>query len=694
MKDYSTDALRNVVLLGHGSAGKTMLGEAMLFSAGAISRLGRVEDGTTVADFDEEEIRRRISLSTALLPVEWKERKLNLLDTPGFPDFAGEVKGAVRVAECALILVDSVAGVEVGTELAWSYCDERELPRMVVVSKMDRDNADFEKALESLTGSFKANFVPLFLPIDAQAKLKGVVDVTRMKARMGAKGELADIPAELAGAAEDARAKVVEAAAEGDDELIMKFLDGQELTDEEVTRGLRAALRNRTLVPVLCATSTTGIGVSGALDALVEFAPSPLDAPPQVATQVASDAEETLEAIDAGALAALVFKSMADPFVGKLTYFRVYRGAVTSDSRVYNSTRSAEERIGQIYVMRGKEQNPVPRVGAGDIGVVAKLGVTLTGDTLCTKENAIRIAPPAYPDPLITIAVEPKTQADSAKMGPTLTKLSEEDPTLRWRQEPSIKQTLLEGMGDNHLDVAIRRAHSKFGVELVTHPPKVPYRESITKTAETTYRHKKQTGGAGQFAEVAMRVEPQEPGKGYEFGWEVFGGAISTSFQSSIEKGIKAVMESGALAGYPIVDVKCAVFDGKEHPVDSKPIAFETAGREAFKQAVLSANPVLLEPIVTLRVVVPDSYTGDVIGDLNTKRARVQGMDQEGGKAIVTASVPLAEVQRYATDLRSLTQGRGVFSMKFDHYEQVPAHIAQGIIEKARKERAGEKADE
>ncbi len=694
MKDYSTDALRNVVLLGHGSAGKTMLGEAMLFSAGAISRLGRVEDGTTVADFDEEEIRRRISLNTALLPVEWKEHKLNVLDTPGFPDFVGEVKGAVRVAECALILVDSVAGVEVGTELAWSYCDERELPRMVVVGKMDRDNADFEKALESLSGSFKANFVPLFLPIGAQANLKGIVDVTRMKARMGAKGELADIPADMAGAAEDARGKVVEAAAEGDDELIMKFLDGQELTDEEVTRGLRAALRNRTLVPVLCAASTTGVGVSGLLDALVEFAPSPLDAPPQVATRVASDAEETLEATHAGAPAALVFKSTADPFVGKLTYFRVYRGAVTSDSRVHNSAHSAEERIGQIYVMRGKEQIPVPRVGAGDIGVVAKLGVTLTGDTLCVKENAIRIAPPAYPDPLITIAVEPKTQADSAKMGPTLTKLSEEDPTLRWRQEPSIKQTLLEGMGDNHLDVAIRRAHSKFGVELVTHPPKVPYRETITKTAETTYRHKKQTGGAGQFAEVAMRVEPQEPGKGYEFSWKVFGGAISTSFQSSIEKGIKAVMESGALAGYPIVDVKCAVLDGKEHPVDSKPIAFETAGREAFKQAVLSANPVLLEPIVTLRVVVPDSYTGDVIGDLNTKRARVQGMDQEGGKAIVTASVPQAEVQRYATDLRSLTQGRGVFSMKFDRYEQAPAHIAQGIIEKARKERAGEKAEE
>jgi len=626
--------------------------------------------------------------------VEWKERKLNVLDTPGFPDFVGEVKGAVRVAECALILVDSVAGVEVGTELAWTYCDERDLPRIVLVGKMDRDNANFEKALESLRGSFKANFVPLFLPIGAQAGFKGVVNLAHMTARMGAKGEPAETPADMANAAEEARAKVVEAAAEGDDELIMKFLDGQELTDDEVARGMRAAIRNRTLVPVLCAASTTGVGMASVLDALVELAPSPLDAPPHVATRVASGAEETLEAAAAGAPAALVFKSMADPFVGKLTYFRVFRGAVTSDSRLYNSTRNAEERIGQVYVMRGKEQIPVPRVGPGDIGVVAKLGATLTGDTLCAKENAIRIAPPVYPDPLITIAVEPKTQADSAKMGPTLTRLTEEDPTLRWRQEPSIRQTLLEGLGDNHLDVAIRRAHTKFGVELVTHPPKVPYRESITKAAETTYRHKKQTGGAGQFAEVAMRVEPQEPGKGYEFSWEVFGGAISTSFQSPIEKGVKAAMENGALAGYPIMDIKCAVFDGKEHPVDSKPIAFETAGREAFKQAVLSANPVLLEPIVTLRIVVPDSYTGDVIGDLNTKRARVQGMDQEGGKAIVTATAPLAEVQRYATDLRSLTQGRGVFSMKFERYEQTPAHIAQGIIERAKKERAGEKQEE
>ncbi|HEY4688856.1 MAG TPA: elongation factor G [Anaerolineae bacterium] len=693
MKEYRTDALRNIVLLGHGSAGKTMLGEAMLFNAGAITRIGRVEEGTTVADFDEEETRRRISLSTALLPIEWRDHRINMLDTPGFPDFVGEVKGAVRVVESALILIDSVAGVEVGTELAWSYCDERTLPRLVVIAKMDRENANFQKALDSLRQSLRTNFIPLFLPIGAQSGFRGVIDLIKMKARLGAKGDLADIPADLQSEAEEARSKLIEAAAEGDDELIMKYLDGQELSPEEIARGLRAAIRNRTLVPVFCTASTANVGVSALLDALIEYAPSPLDAGPEIA-RLANGGEEKIEPNPGGLPAALVFKSTADPFVGRLTYFRVYRGKVTSDSRLYNTARNAEERFGQVYVMRGKEQIAASSIGPGDIGVVAKLGVTVTGDTLCTKDHPLTIAPPIYPDPLITIAVEPKSQADSAKMGPTLTKLCEEDPTLRWRHEPSIKQTLLEGMGDNHLDVALRRAHSKFGVDLVSQPPKVPYRESITKPGEATYRHKKQTGGAGQFAEVAMRVAPAEPGQHYEFSWDVFGGAISNSFQASIEKGIKSVLENGAIAGYPMVDVAVSVYDGKEHPVDSKPIAFETAGREAFKQAVMAAGPVLLEPIMSLRIVVPESYMGDVIGDLNTKRARVQGMDQEAGKTIVTAQAPLAEVQRYATDLRSLTQGRGVFTMKFDHYEQMPAQIAQGIIERAKKEKAGEKVEE
>ncbi|HJW83551.1 MAG TPA: elongation factor G [Anaerolineae bacterium] len=690
MKEYPADSIRNLVLLGHGSAGKTSLGEAMLFNSGAISRMGSVAEGTTVADFDEEEIRRHISLNTALLPVEWKDRKLNVLDTPGFPDFVGEVKGAVRVVDCAMLAVDSVAGVEVGSELSWSYCDDQGLPRLALINKMDRENASFQTALDSLRKSFHANFVPLFLPIGSQSSFKGIVDVVKMKARLGAKGELADIPADMQAAADEARTQLVEAAAEGDDELIMKYLDGQELTPDEIARGLRAAIRNRTIVPVVCVASTGNVGVSALLDVLVDYAPSPLDGDAVTANRPGSGEAQPLEPKSDGPLAALVFKSTADPFVGKLTYFRVYSGRLSSDSRVFNSARNAEERIGQVYVMRGKEQIAASSIGPGDIGVVAKLNVTQTGDTLCGKDHPLVLAPPTYPDPLISVAVEPKSQADSAKMGPTLTRLTEEDPTLRWRHEPSIKQTIVEGMGDSHLDVAIRRAHGKFGVDLLTQPPKVPFRETITRKAETTYRHKKQTGGAGQFAEVAMRVEPLQPGQGFEFAWEVFGGAVSTSYRASIEKGVKSVLENGALAGYPIVDVMCAVVDGKEHPVDSKPIAFETAGREAFKAAFHEAGPILLEPIMSLRIVVPESYMGDVIGDLNTKRARVQGMDQESGKSIVTATAPLAEVQRYATDLRSLTQGRGVFTMKFDHYSQAPSHIAAPIIDKAKKEKAGE----
>jgi elongation factor G len=682
MKDYPTTALRNVALLGHGSSGKTSLGEAMLFTSGAISRQGRVEDGTTVSDFDEEEIRRHISLTTALLPIEWQNYKINVLDTPGFTDFAGEVKGAVRVVEAAIVLIDSVAGVEVGTELAWAYCNERNLPRCVLISKLDRENANFTRAFDTLH-QLGGNFVPLQLPIGSQASFEGVIDLIAMKARKGPKGETADIPANLKKEAEEARVKLMEAAAEGDDELIMKYLDGQELTDDEIRHGLKLAIQKNAIVPVLCASGTANLGISALLETLVTFVPSPAD----VALEIAKSPAGAEEPIGAGSdvLGVLVFKTTADPFVGRQTYLRVFSGTLTSDSRVFNANRNAEERLGQLYVMRGKEQIPVSAIKAGDIGAVTKLTATLTGDTLCDKAHAISFARPVYPAAVTSVAIEPKTAADSAKMGPTLTRLTEEDPTLRWFNDPSTKQTVLEGLGDSHIDVAVRRAKSKFGVDLVTSQRKVPYRETITKTQQAMHRHKKQTGGAGQFGEVHMRVEPNK-GKGYEFDWEVFGGAISSSYQASIEKGIKSVMEGGAIAGYPVVDVRIAITDGKEHPVDSKPIAFEVAGREAFKKAMHGAGPVLLEPVVKATVVVPESNMGDVLGDLNTKRARVQGMDQSAGKSIVTAFVPLAEMQKYAADLRSLTQGRGVFSMEFDHYDEVPAHIAQGIIEQAQKD--------
>ena len=686
MKDYPTTALRNIALLGHGSSGKTSLGEAMLFTSGAVTRQGRVEDGTTVSDFEEEEIRRHISLTSSLLPVEWQNHKLNVIDAPGYTDFAGEVKGAVRVVEAALIVVDSVAGAEVGTELSWTYCGERNLPRLMLINKMDRENANFTRALDSLHRTFGVNFIPLQLPIGSQADFEGVVDLIALKAYKGPKADIADIPASMKDEVDEARLKLMEAAAEGDDELIMKYLDGQELTDDEIRHGLRIAIGKNALVPVLCAAGAANIGTAPLLDALVQFVPSPADVEPELAKNPATDADETIAADASSTLGALVFKTTADPFVGKLTYFRVYGGTLTSDSRVFNPNKNQEERVGQLYEMRGKEQIPAASVKAGDIGAVAKLSVTATGDTLCDRAHPIVFAPPTYPAALVSVAIEPKTAADSAKMGPTLSRLVEEDPTLRWFNDSSTKQTILEGLGDSHIDVAVRRAHSKFGVDLVTIPRRIPYRETITRTTEAMNRHKKQTGGAGQFGEVHMRVEPLPRGGGYDFDWEVFGGAISSSYQTSIQKGIGSVMENGAIAGYPIVDVKVAITDGKEHPVDSKPIAFEIAGREAFKKAMHAAGPILLEPIMKVTITAPEANMGDVLGDINTKRARVQGMDQSAGKSIITALVPLAEMQRYAADLRSLTQGRGVYSMVFDHYDEVPNHVAQGIIEQAQKE--------
>ena len=684
MKDYATGQLRNVVLLGHGSAGKTSLAEALLFSSGAINRMGGVEDGTTVADFDDEEIRRHISLSLAIVPVEWDNCKINVLDTPGYTDFVGEVKSSIRVADLALILVDAVSGVEVGTELVWNFAEEQGLPRMVVVNKMNRENANLDRALEALRQTFDKNFVPIQLPIGAEAKFSGVVDLIKMQAVMGSEGKVGDIPTDLLAQAEEAHISLVEAAAEADDELIMKYLEGEDLTDEEIQQGLRTAIRNGTAVPVLVTSATETQGTRALLDVLVAYAPSPADLGP--ATAQGPTGEEQIQPDELAPLAALVFKTTADPYVGKLTYFRVYGGMLQSDSRVYNSRAEEDERLGQLYVMRGKEQIPVPHLRTGDIGAVAKLAHTLTGDTVCDKGHPVSVPSPVFPSPLFSVAVNPTSKADQAKLGPTLTRICEEDPTLHWHQEPSTRQTILEGMGEAHVDIAVRRMANRFDVDVETTIPKVPYRETITSVYADQYRHKKQTGGAGQFAEVHMRLEPLPRDTGFEYEWEVFGGAISRSFESSILKGVKQVMEQGVIAGYPVVDVKAVVYDGKEHPVDSKDIAFQIAGREVFKKVMQQAGAVLLEPIYSVTITVPEEYTGDIMGDLNTKRAQVQGMDQSVGKTIITALVPLAEMQRYATDLRSLTQGRGVFSMELDHYENVPSHLKQAIIEEHQRE--------
>jgi len=687
MKDYATGQLRDIVLLGHASAGKTMLAEAMLFASGATNRMGRIEDGTTVADFDEEEINRQISLNLALVPIEWKDCKLNVLDTPGYTDFVGEVKSALCAADLALIVVDAVSGVEVGTELIWNYVEEQGLPRIVVVNKMNRENASLERTLDVLRGTFGGNFVPLNLPIGAQGNFQGVVDLVKMQALIGPEGKRDEIPADLADRAVDARVAVIEAAAEADDELIMKYLDGEELTEAEMIQGLRASILGGTVIPVVTTAATAPLGIQALMDVLVSYAPSPADVGPVTAQGVAE--EEEIEPNELAPLAALVFKTAADPFVGKLTYFRLYGGMLKSNTVVYNSRAEVSERLGQLYVMRGKEQIAVAQLHAGDIGAVAKLSETITGDTLCDKGHPVSLPGPAFPPPLFSVAVRPKSKADQAKLGSTLTRICEEDPTLHWYQESSTRETILQGMGEAHVDIAVRRMENRFDVAVETSTPKVPYKETITRVHADSYRHKKQTGGAGQFAEVHMRLEPLPRDTGYEFEWEVFGGAISRSFESSIQKGINQVMEQGVIAGYPVVDVKAAVYDGKEHPVDSKDIAFQIAGREAFKKVMLGARPVLLEPIYRVAITVPEEYTGDILGDLNTKRARMQGMDQRGGKTIIHALVPLAEMQRYATDLRSLTQGRGVFTMELDHYEEVPAHLAQEIIEAHRRKQEG-----
>jgi elongation factor G len=691
MKEYGTGSIRNVALVGHGSSGKTSLAEALLNNTGATTRIGKIEDGTTASDFDEEEIRRKISIYTSVIPCEYQNHKINLLDTPGFTDFVGEVKSALRVAEAVMVLVDAVSGVEVGTELVWQYADERSLPRFVVINKMNRENANFQQTLESLRAAFKAKFIPVQLPWGEKDHFQGVVDLLSLKAFKGAGAENSDIPADLRESAEEARVALIEAAAEADDTLLEKYLGGEELTPEEIESGFRRVVGAGQYIPVYVAAATANVGITPLLDAILHFFPSPADAAPEVLQ--GKNGEESLPVSDSGPLGVFVFKTTADPFVGRLTFLKVKSGVLNSDTRVWNQSKSHEERIGSAHVSRGKEQIAMKVLHAGDIGTVAKLAVTVTGDTLCDRGHPLTYAAATYPSPLYSVAVLPKTQGDSAKMGPTLSRLCEEDPTLQWHQEASTKQAILAGMGDQHIDVAIRRAETRFGTGIATETPRVPYRETITRAHSDMHRHKKQTGGAGQFGEVHMRVEPN-PESDYEFVDEVVGMALSHSYMPSIEKGIKSVMEHGAIAGYPVVNVRVAVFDGKEHPVDSKPIAFEIAGREAFKKCVKAAGPVLQEPIMKMRIVVPEANMGDVLGDLNTRRARVQGMEQETGKSIVTAEVPMSEILRYATDLRSITGGRGVYSMQFERYDVVPNHIAQNIIAAAAKAKAGEAEDE
>ena len=693
MKEYTTELVRNVALVSHGSAGKTMLAEAFLHASGAATRLGRIEDGTTFSDYDDEEIRRKISLYTAVLPVEFRDHKINVLDAPGFTDFIGEVVSALSVADGALVLVEAVAGMEVGTEAAWRYADDYNMPRFVVINKLDRDNANFAKCYDSVEEFAHAGnrrLVKVQLPIGEKHEFKGVIDLIGMKAYLGDGSAASEIPADMLEAAREAHGVLVEAAAEGEDALLEKYLENGSLTDEELTRGLKRVVQSGAFVPVYCAAGAHEIGALPLLNGIIDLLPSPAQAHPRVAQ--AQGGEETLTASDGGPLAAYVWKTTADPFVGKMTYFRVMSGSIQADARVWNQNKAAEERMSGLHIQRGKEQIPVKVVHAGDIGAVAKLTVSATGDTFCDKSHPLSVAPPKYPAALYRVAISPKTQADAAKITPTLTRLCEEDMTLSWYNEHATGETVLQGMGDQHIDAAIHRAQAKFQVGLVTREPKVPYREGITRKASAQYRHKKQTGGAGQFGEVHLRIEPL-PGADFEFTDELVGMNLSRSYLPAIEKGIRSSLEQGAFAGYPMSNVKVIVYDGKEHPVDSKPVAFEIAGREAFKLAVQDAGPVLFEPIMNVRIVVPDSYMGDVMSDLNTRRGRVQGTESEHGNTVVVAHVPQAEMLRYTSQLRSITGGRGFFTMELDHYDVVPSHLASAIVE-AHKKATEAKAEE
>ena len=692
MKEYQTGQIRNIALVSHNGAGKTTLVERLLFKTGAITRMGSVTNGTAHMDFEEEEASRNSSISTAIAPVEWKGAKLNLLDTPGFLDFIGEVNSALKVADSAVVLIEAVSGVEVGTEAVWAAADALKRPRLIVVNKMDRENVRVRRVMESLRGNLHGNFVNLQLPIGEGPSFKGVIDLLHMEARLGEKGDKSPISADMAAAAEEARATLVEAAAEGDDELIEKFLEGEELTGAEVARGLKEAVLSGAAIPVLYCAGESGLGVDALLDALVELLPAPNEAGGYEATDGKGETAR-YEVSDASPLTVFVFKSREDNF-GKTSYLRVFGGALSSDSRIWDGNHNAEVRVGQLQAPSGKDASPITKLHAGDIGTVVKLGEAGINDTLGDRGRMLSISPTVQPDPLSSVAIHPVTQADTTKLSQSLNRLIAEDPTLHWHTEPSTHETILSGMGVAHLDIAVHKALSKFGVHLRTTTPKVPYRETITKSADADYTHKKQTGGAGQYARVALRVEPVEESRGFEFASEIFGGAVSAPFVSATEKGCRQALEGGVLAGYPVVGVRTVITDGKMHPVDSKEIAFQTAGREGFKQAVLKAAPVLLEPIYEVTVTVPADNMGDILGDMNTRRARVLGMDQEGNKSIVRAEVPLAEMQSYAADLRSMTQGRGLFSMKFLQYGRVPGHLLDELVGKLRKEREAEDGHE
>jgi elongation factor G len=668
--------LRNVAILSHGGAGKTSLSEALLYTAKAITRLGNVQDGNTVSDYEPEEVRRAGSVQTALVPCSWKDCKINFLDTPGYDDFVGEVISAMRVVEGAIIVVAAPSGVEVGTERGWARCEAEGIPRLFFINKMDRENADFQRSLDSIRAQFGRSCVPFQVPIGSEQGFKGVVDLLNLPD---------NVPDEVADEVRGARERLVEAVAESDDDLATRYLEGEDLTPQEIAQGAKRAITSGALVPVLVGSASLNSGVEELLDAVVEYLPSPVDGRGAKAVNPSSGETESVEPDPDGSLAAFVFKTTADPFVGKLSLFRVYRGALRSNSEVWNQNKGQMERIGQVYTLRGKTQEQTPEVGPGDIGAIPKLAATVTGDTACQRDRPLAFVGIEFPVGYYTMSVSPKTKADVDKMSMSLARLVEEDPSLRWSREAETNETLVTGLGDTHVELAMERVHRKFGTELELQLPKVPYKETITAVARSEYKHKKQTGGHGQYGHVLLRVEPLERGQGFVFGEEVVGGSIPKEYIPSVEKGIVKTLAEGVVAGFPVVDVKAVLYDGSFHDVDSSGICFEIAGSFAIRRGVADAQPTLLEPIMKLSVRVPNAYNGEVMGDVNGKRGKIIGMVPEDGETLIEAEVPQAELLRYATDLRSMTQGRGSYSVEFSHYEGVPQHITQRVVEESKK---------
>ncbi|MBF8278582.1 MAG: fusA [candidate division NC10 bacterium] len=692
MGRVETAKIRNVGIVAHGGAGKTTLAEAILFDAGATSRLGKVEDGTTVTDFDEDEIKRRMSISSALAFCEWKGHKLNLVDTPGASIYLTDTRNCLRVLDSALVVVSSVSGVKVQTEKVWSFAESGNKTRVIFINKMDQEQADFFRVLEDVRKNLCSIATPVQLPIGAEASFRGIVDLIRMKAltyQGGGTGKSSEgeIPSDLKPKAEELRAALMEAVAESDDKLLERYLEAGTLSAEELKAGLKRGVLGGRVVPVLCGSALKNIGIQPLLDLLTDVCPSPADRPAVEGLDPKSGERLTRESSEDAPFSALVFKTITDPYAGKITLFRVYSGLLSSDSTVYNVSKGSKERIGQVVLLRGKNQVQVPALGPGDLGAVVKLKETGTGDTLCDERNPIRLQPMEIPSPIIEYAIMPKTKGDEEKMSVGLQRLREEDPSLQVRRDPQTKEIILAGMGKAHLEIAIERLKRKFGLEVQMKTPRVPYKETIHGRVEVQGRHKKQTGGRGQFGDCWIKLEPLPRGGGYEFVNQVVGGAIPRQYIPAVEKGIVEAMEEGVLAGYPVVDVRVTVYDGSYHTVDSSEMAFKIAGSLAFKKGVLQANPGLLEPIMTVEVAVPDESMGDVIGDLNSKRGRVLGVETKGKGQVIKAQVPLAEMLEYATQLKAITSDRGDYTMEFSHYDELPPHLKERVIAESKREK-------